>query len=251
MSKFYLVGGAGYIGTALQQYLEDEDRFELEVIDIGIHGNVENPQDIREIDPPGDGTPVVWLASQHMEPPGLNEAGRWVEYAVEMEASLLRWRDAGHPILYTSSMQVLTNKESTYAAHKRYAEGALLGRLGCMVLRFGTVTGGYDLPVCRPHTVPNRVILDPEFLPSDDYAAYWTAVTTAVVAIADAMNEPELWAGEVMNIEDFGEPVTIETCRWIKDQPVNELINPERAKALLELPHPTRLLAEKVGLPYE
>jgi len=254
MKHVYVIGGAGYIGSHVVRSLRLNSAFP-EVIDLGIHGNVEAPQDVRDMDPPDVPGVVLWLASQHLEPAFLaeNEKIEWQRYACDMEDAVENWKAAGHDMVYASSMQVVARPLSIYSRHKLEIERILLGKNGSVSIRLGTVYGGLNRDPCRPHTLPNRLLLETALSGKwarmrEDVSTpmYWTTLGRAVGTLTGACLDPFSRTGQVVDASqcvDYTSP-----GRHFNSEDFS--ISAARVAVLRSLPHPTKLLAEKVGLPY-
>lgn len=269
----HVVGGAGYIGTHLCAALRRS--YEPRVWDFGLYAPTHNAgvrcdaengpcacgawhdrNDIRSIDPPGDGRPVIWLASPHKEPPGLGpeDKDKWLIYGAQLVEAAHEWHAAGHPLIYVSSTSVLTDSRSAYADVKEYGEASLVANLGTKIIRFGTVVGGLHDDPCRPQTVPNRWALTGE-RPDENYGAFVTRLEDATKAIVDALSVPFL--GTVTNVvADYFTAASFDyPPMWLLAErdgaPRADEGAPCRYDALVNQPHPSLLLAKKVGLPHQ
>lgn len=271
MSKVHVVGGLGYIGIPLCKELHDLG-YDVHVYDIDIHGSAEfakdwatvHQWDMRQGPIVSDGNPVVWLASQHMEPSfddGNYDDGRWIVYSNEMFSALQALVMDKGQVIYTSSAQVLSGW-SIYANHKRRIEKLMCGEKSCRVLRFGTVFGGLHRTPSRPQTVPNRVLSTlGEWLPDTNYLANLTHIDLAVDSLVRAVQRPG--GGTVENVfstrEQRGREWFVEAIKGIETLDSHRAFRtelqvcrnyPSLMQDLQGLTHPTKLLAEKVGLPY-
>lgn len=218
MSDVILVGGAGYIGSALQPEL-DKMKISYEVIDIGAYGNVDNPQDVESVDPTiFKGKVVVWLASFHTAPEDA-DGEWWMSYGKLMvggpiDAALEMNYEAGGRLIYVSSMRALTHPTNLYGRMKARAENGLASDPGVRVLRFGTVYGIHDPATFRDETAVNHALYRGEFT-GDHWSAFVTALPDAVEALAcaieDALEGRVL--GEVLNVTDLESPLTADDLR--------------------------------------
>lgn len=262
-NKCWVVGGAGYIGSHLVPVLI-EDGWDVEVIDAGVYGNVPpaQKQDVRELDPPADGAPVVWLATLHREPEGFKELSeeeqqRWT---AEMEALMVelprRWHAAGHPIVYPSSMQVLgLMGASAYGWAKRLFEASMVGERGVQILRFGTVWGGLDKEPARVETAINAALVGKKL--TEDYLAFTTHIHRVVESLSYALCRNYL--GAVENVIDREDPTTGSAVNSAMDRPIQRrgvwdlLFTKEFERAQKKWkarPHMTAQLADYYHLPW-
>lgn len=211
-NKVYVVGGDGYIGTRLCRLLREEG-WDVKSIDMGVYKNipVTDKQDVLELEPAGDGAPVLWLATIHREPAGflqMPEADqrKWVQ---AMERLMVDapgdWIRAGHPLIYPSSMQVVSPMgSSAYGWAKRLFEARWVGTVGVQILRFGTVWGWLDEEPARVETAINSALLGKRL--TEDYVAYTSHIGRVLEALAYALCRNYL--GTVENVTDSEDPVT-------------------------------------------
>jgi nucleoside-diphosphate-sugar epimerase len=216
MPDVYVVGGRGYIGSRLSESLR-QSGYTVEVIDPGylVSDTPDESQDVtaRGFEVPGDGKPVVWCACIHRLPPGVQDTtGEWDEYAdLLMHGCPAEWVEAGHPLVYLSSMQVVTQRAlDLYAEVKLDFERWALGRAGVRVIRPGTVWGGLVSPgdpTNRVHTVVNRYLTTGE-LPDEKWRAYTTRITSLIQEIVDAVDRTQRGElpGDVLTVTDFHRP---------------------------------------------
>jgi nucleoside-diphosphate-sugar epimerase len=249
----YVVGGAGYIGSRLVPALVDEG-WGVVVVDNLIYGqpaptDTDNViflnEDVLSMDVPAGNEPVIWLASMHRD---AEEAEEHAErYCTLMVRRPLGWLAAGHPITYVSSASVLTDRSSLYATAKCLAEESFLQvTRAFQILRFGTVWGGLSEDPTRPQTAINRAILGD--LPTEDYMAFTTHISTAVEALTYAPYQPYL--GTLENVFDVAEPITgtyvekaaneneIVTPWTYKFRGERRALKPERIEELKAMEHP-------------
>lgn len=263
-NKVYVVGGAGYIGSHLVPVLI-EDGWDPQVIDAGVYGNVPaaNKQDVREMEPPADGAPVIWLAAIHREPDGFRDLDeeQQKKWTSEMEALMVdmprRWHAAGHPTIYPSSMQVLgLMGSSAYGWAKRLFEAGMVGERGVQILRLGTVWGGLDKEPARVETAVNAALLGKRL--TDNYVAFTTHVHRAVESLSYALCRNYL--GAVENVLDREDPTTGPTINSALDAPIQRrgvwdlLFTKEFERAQkrdwTKRPHMTAQVAEFYHLPW-
>ncbi len=265
MNKVYLVGGAGYIGSLLQKVLNSQG-WQPEVIDCGIFGNVPPAakQDVLDMEPPGDGAPVIWLATVHREPDfgkmPEEDCRKWAgKMAAIMFEKIEPWIRAGHPLVYCSSMQVAELMGgSAYAYAKRMFEAQWVGTAGVQIIRFGTVWGGYDQDLVRIETAINSSLLGKKL--TENYRAYTTHISRAVEALSYAICRDG--TGTVENVLDDDEPRTGPQINAIvKTAPkerslwehlyMSEWVKAEKLReAGVKRTHFTALLAEHYHLPW-
>lgn len=264
--KVYVVGGAGYLGARLVPVLLS-DGWAPEVIDAGVYGHVPAAQrrDVLEEEPPGDGAPVIWLATVHREPDKfdtLSEEDRlkWGELMGQLMVEVPgKWIKAGHPLIYTSSMQVLAAMSaSLYGYAKMAFEKGWVGTRGLQIFRFGTAWGGLDREPARVETAINSALLGREL--TEDYVAWTTHIDRIVETLAYALCRPYL--GTVENIVDSDTPTTGPEINGILSKGPRERTLMEqlwmrewdRAEALRKKfrkrKHFTRALAEHYRLPW-
>lgn len=208
VTDIYVVGAGGYLGSRLMPRLV-ADGLEATPIDALVYGQSGERRDVLDEAPPGDGRPVIWLATIHREPPGIEQdteaASAWAEamWALMVEKPF-EWFSAGHPVTYVSSMLAVRG-DSLYGIAKRAAEQRFVGAPNATVFRFGTVWGGFgDPPVfpMRVQTAVNRYLLG-QSLP-EDYIAFTTHIERALQTLQFAPYYRHL--GCVENVLDFDEP---------------------------------------------
>jgi len=260
-----VVGGEGYLGARLCPLLRSIG-FEVESVDAGVYGNVPPAyaKDVREMEPPADGRPVVWLAAVHREPEGLatdEDRGKWCAALEDITFTQPeKWVRAGHPLLFPSSMQVIELMgASAYGYAKRMFESRWTGQRGVQIVRFGTVWGGFNSagPV-RVETAINSALLGRTL--TDNYLAYTTHIDRALTALAHMLMRPFL--GTVENVTDEDAPISGPEINAVIDTAARErttwqiLFMLERAQAEkrsdLRKPreHFTRSLARFYHLPW-
>lgn len=208
-----VVGSDGYIGSRLCPALR-QFGYDVDAIDCGVYSNVPAAykRDVRELDPPGDGRPVVWLATIHREPEGFDSLPvegqrKWLVALEDIAFTQLeRWIRAGHPLVFPSSMQVMELMgPSRYGLAKRMVESRWVAQRGVQIVRFGTVWGGFNTegPI-RAETAINSALLGRTL--TDNYLAFTTHIDRAVTAILCLL--PRQFLGTVENVLDSEDPVT-------------------------------------------
>lgn len=274
--RIYVVGGGGYIGSRLVKRLRKHH--EVEVIDIGIFNNVEDPRDAMLMPPPKNQDPVIWLASIHDLPEAIeqNEMVRnpWFTYAYGLMINRPReWVQAGHPMIYVSSMRSLT-EDTVYAQVKREGECLVIGNPRVQVFRFGTVWGGFEDPTfpMRHQTAMNNFLIHhdvPEnysrFTTHMDFGLSMLVQTVNRIgsplrrAIREALRGGDLAFGEIINVTDFSAPtmterlenlLTDEPCSFFESRILAERDYISEFGVNLQTPHPMEKLAKITGLPW-
>lgn len=219
MPDVYVVGGRGYVGSRLTASLENFG-YDVEAIDPG-YLTEETPDPSQDVTDfrfpiPKDGKPVIWLACIHRVPDedklSAEDYCEWNAYAEELMVDCPQeWHEEGHPVIYVSSMQIVTQKTlDIYAKCKRQFEQWAVGTPGVRVIRPGTVWGGLNKPsdpTNRVHTVVNRFLTTGE-LPDDNWRAYTTAITKLIDALMDALLHCERGElpGDVLTCTDWARP---------------------------------------------
>lgn len=254
--RVYVVGGSGYVGRRLDPKLRK--KWDVRVIDPG-YLLFDTPDTAKDVTAPGfeipdDDAPVVWLACVHRIPPAIEKdpalASAWDQYAqLLMECCPVEWHDAGHPIVYVSSAQVITQRgraPDVYAAYKSAAEQELLGRLGATVIRPGTVWGGLNPKdrTSRIQTVVNRYCTT-GVLPDEHWASYTTRIWDLVKVLVVATGAAARGTGDVYTISDLGRPAVAQDLQVGK---IGKRLSDEIEWPAW--PHPMELLAKHRGLPW-
>lgn len=265
-NRVYVTGGNGYIGSHLVPSLI-ADGWDPVSLDAGIYGHMPAIDKVDILDEdfeiPGDGAPVIWLATLHREPPGFEhlseaEQDKWIKLAEKlMVYKPLEWMQAGHPMIYPSSQMSFTSPQTVYGRVKRMFEAIGVGNF-CQIFRFGTVWGGLHRDPARPQTVPNAALVGK--YPTAEYMAYVTSIQRAVSALALALYRP--FNGTVEDVFDAEEPITGQIIKdtfdtlpkhrtpWqIEFIRAADLSN-SRKRSLRRRKHPTELLADYYNLPW-
>lgn len=255
-----VVGGCGYVGKRVVATLEHEG-LDVEVIDPGylVSETPDESQDVtsRRFKIPQDEAPVVWCACIHRLPDGIEDpTDEWGWYAEELMVNApLEWIEAGHPLIYLSSMQVVTRGVlDTYAERKLGFERLVVGRAGVRVIRPGTVWGGLICPTDpanRVHTAVNRYLTTGQ-PPDDRWRAYITGMPNLIAVIGDAVDRAingEL-PGDVICVTDWDRPA-------VRQDLLNSHALRDAQAFTARLgdwpvpPHPMALLAKARGLPWK
>lgn len=265
-NRVYVTGGSGYIGSHLVPVLI-ADGWDPVNFDAGIYGHMPAIDKVDILDEdfeiPGDGAPVIWLATIHREPPGFehmpeDKRRKWIDLAEKlMLYKPLEWMRAGHPMVYPSSQMSFTSPDTVYGRTKRMFEAAAVGNF-VQVFRFGTVWGGLHRDPARPQTVPNAALVGK--LPTPEYMSYVTSIQRAVSALALSLYRP--FNGTVENVFDAEEPITGQIIRdtfdtlpkhrtpWQIEYIRAADLSQSRKRSLKRRKHPTELLAEYYNLPW-
>lgn len=181
-----VLGGAGYLGSRLclpPDWLR---------VDVGAYPESENLQflraDVRDLDLSTITGPVVYLTSTQM--------GRTADMDPDTLARLttLTWgitshfpdilaqrlEDQGLPMLYVSSMRVITAPHSEYGQAKKWAEIGLRDQPNVSIVRFGTVYGGTEEPEDPKDRLPVRLDTAVNFAKANGFFAgkEWTGHVT-------------------------------------------------------------------------
>jgi nucleoside-diphosphate-sugar epimerase len=260
MNKVHVVGGRGYIGSRLARRLT-ELGYDVNVIDPGytISDTPDESQDVTDpgFEIPNDGAPVVWLACIHRLPPEVDDSlAEWERYADQlMVESPREWIQADHPIIYVSSMQVVTQEDyDLYADCKQNFETMFVGRAGVRIIRPGTVWGGLieGDQTNRVQTVVNKWLVGGA-LPDE----HWRAYTTRIQNLLDVLESSVVRAfdgelpGDVWAVTDICRP-TVATDITPKVFPTASAFREAYVgKDFGNPPHPMARLARARGLPWK
>lgn len=266
LGRIYVVGGNGYLGSRLVPRLVD-DGWAVKVIDNCVYNQAPPLEysleaggrlkfefaNVLDIPVPAGNEPVIWLASLHRDAKEDPDKHAKV-YTDLMVRRPLGWLAAGHPLVYVSSMSVLTDRQSLYSLAKGLAEEQIIKHSRAFqILRFGTVWGGLCEDPTRPQTAINRAILGE--LPDETYMAFTTSLHSAVEALRFAPQYPFL--GTIDNVFDSpdmvlrehleaaleGEP-RYKTVWGLQVARERSLVTalPGRTEELLKQPHPCDLI---------
>lgn len=260
LGRIYVVGGNGYLGSRLVPGLVD-DGWDVHVIDNCVYHQA--PMDLEhvayqfenvlDIDVPAGDEPVIWLASLHRDAKEDPDKHAKV-YTDLMVRRPLGWLAAGHPLVYVSSMSVLTDRQSLYSLAKGLAEEQIIQHSRAFqILRFGTVWGSLTEDPTRPQTAINRAILGE--LPDENYLAFATHHSTAIEALRFAPQYPFL--GTIDNVFDSADRISrqdlevalegeprYKTVWGLQMSRERSLVTalPGRTEELLKQPHPCDLI---------